>query len=284
MGLQLKLMSKKAFTPLEVRAKSRHPDLPGLLLTGFTLIELLVVIAIISVLMAVLVPALGRARQQGRAILCLSNLRQMYVAAAAYTQTYDGYYPVAYYDEETPMGKIDYSWDFTVVKESDEVRVEPGLLWQGGMLEKIQQCPCFKGDSNTLYDPYTGYNYNTSYIGHGERENIPTPTKVGEVRSPGNCALFGDGQWSKGANKFMRAPLRSPADRTFGGRYAGTQGYRHSGRTNVAWCDGRVSSEEQLFTNIEPARHEDLIKEYNEANRHNKIGFLSPDNSAYDLE
>ena len=251
---------------------------------AFTLIELVVVIAIISMLMAMLIPVLARAREQGKTIVCLSNLRQMCIAAATYTQTYDGYFPIAYYNEETPGGEIKYCWDFTVIDKSGDVTVEPGLLWQGGTIEKIQQCPSFNGDSNTQYDPYTGYNYNTSYIGHGERENIPAPAKVNDVKNPANCALFGDGQWSKGANKFMRSPLRSPGDRTFNGRYAGTQGYRHDRKTNVAWCDGHVTSWEQLYTNIEPARQESLIKEYNKANGHEKIGFLSPDNSAYNME
>ena len=43
--------------------------------TGFTLIELLVVIAIIAILMAVLMPALKRAREQGQRAACLSNLK-----------------------------------------------------------------------------------------------------------------------------------------------------------------------------------------------------------------
>jgi len=251
---------------------------------AFTLVELLVVIAIISMLMAILLPSLGKVRRQSKAILCLNNLRQMCTATTTYTQTYDGYYPTAYYDEDTPTGEIKYCWDFTVIDDSGDISIEPGLLWQGETIEKIHQCPSFKGDSNTEYDPYTGYNYNTSYIGHGERENIPTPEKAVMVKRPGKCALFGDGQWRDGANKFMRAPLRSPADRTFNGRYAGTQGYRHSGKTNVGWCDGHVSSWEQLYTNIEPARQESLLTEYNKANKHNKIGFLSPDNSAYDLK
>jgi len=44
---------------------------------GFTLIELLVVIAVIAILMAILMPALNRAREQGKRAACLSNLKQL---------------------------------------------------------------------------------------------------------------------------------------------------------------------------------------------------------------
>jgi len=57
---------------------------------GFTLIELLVVIAIIAVLMAILMPALRRVREQGKMINCMGTLKQWNIIAAMYTEANDG--------------------------------------------------------------------------------------------------------------------------------------------------------------------------------------------------
>lgn len=57
---------------------------------GFTLIELLVVIAVISLLMALLIPVLRAAREQGQRAVCLSNLRQLTFAWLAYANEHDG--------------------------------------------------------------------------------------------------------------------------------------------------------------------------------------------------
>jgi len=61
--------------------------------TGFTLIELLVVISIISILTAMLMPALSRARESARMMNCASNLRQLGIVLSMYSSEADGKYP-----------------------------------------------------------------------------------------------------------------------------------------------------------------------------------------------
>src|SRR3954469_17430376 len=64
---------------------------PGkrLIIRGFTLIELLVVIAIIAILAAILFPVFARARENARRAACQSNLKQIGLGIAQYTQDYD---------------------------------------------------------------------------------------------------------------------------------------------------------------------------------------------------
>jgi len=68
---------------------------------GFTLVELLVVIAIIALLMAILLPALGRAREMGKRAVCLNQQKQL--ALAWYMYCDDN-------SERLPYGNIWYSW------------------------------------------------------------------------------------------------------------------------------------------------------------------------------
>ena len=61
--------------------------------SGFTLIELLVVIAIIAILAGMLLPAIGRAKESGKRIACVNNLRQLGLALMIYTGENDGHLP-----------------------------------------------------------------------------------------------------------------------------------------------------------------------------------------------
>jgi prepilin-type processing-associated H-X9-DG protein/prepilin-type N-terminal cleavage/methylation domain-containing protein len=231
---------------------------------AFTLVELLVVIGVIAVLIGLLLPALNAARQQSRAVACLSNLRQLAQAATAYTVENQGYYPPSRWID----GAISYNWDFT----NDNGTVVPGLLWAGQSNPQVQQCPSFDGASNAAGDPYTGYNYNASYIGPGTGEGVPV--RMSRVRKPAETALFGDGQWIGGANKYMRSPLPSPTENPFAFaagsalKAAGTQGFRHRGKTNIAFADGHAESLKERFgVGVAPG-----------------TGFISADNSLYDLQ
>jgi prepilin-type processing-associated H-X9-DG protein/prepilin-type N-terminal cleavage/methylation domain-containing protein len=238
---------------------------------AFTLVELLVVLGIIAVLAGLALSSFSGAREAARTAVCLSNLRQMAAAATDYAVANDGSYPPAQWVDPADPAVL-RGWDFA--KRGGTV-TGPGFLWGPRPVTAVQQCPAFDGKAQSIGDVFTGYNYNTSYVGRGTGEGAPA--RVARVKQPARTALLGDGQWSLGANKYMRSPLRSPTEESFtyadGGpaRAAGTQGYRHRGATNVAFCDGHAETLRARFT---------------AGNSHvaEGTGFLSEDNSLYDLE
>lgn len=241
---------------------------------GFTLIELLVVLVILLLLASITLPLVGAALEKGRGTKCLSNLHTMSRAVQVYLNENQGRFPPALVRE----GPTTKGWDFFITGDGEDATVEPGWIWRDYGANAVLQCPSFQGDDNWSGERYTGYNYNASYLGgmrterRGRLLNHTPSATIHQVRSPSRTAMFGDGEYADGANKFMRSPLPGKLDPSFGGRHAGTQGYRHNGYTHVAFVDGRVDR----LRPVDPSPGTPDTAE--------GTGFLSADNELYDLE
>lgn len=239
---------------------------------GFTLIELITIIAILSILMGLISYGVISSRETSQSVKCKSNLRNLALATLAYANENNGTFP---WGKKNVNGYKYWCWDFVVKNDGD---VMPGIIWDYTVDQTILQCPSFiGGQSNTEQEPYTGYNYNCSFIGkvEGDSGKRKTPAKLSYLKNPNKTALFGDGEFSGGANKFMRSPKRSTKHDASGKsiREAGTQGFRHNGKTNIAFCDGHV---EEITKSYTSSGSEGFVSQ--------DCGFISPDNSLYSLE
>jgi prepilin-type processing-associated H-X9-DG protein/prepilin-type N-terminal cleavage/methylation domain-containing protein len=78
---------------------------------AFTLVELLVVIGIIAILIAVLLPAVNRARQQGNSTACKSNMRQIAMAGFMFANEHDGWLVKPWFNDK-PNPRSTEDWGF----------------------------------------------------------------------------------------------------------------------------------------------------------------------------
>jgi type II secretory pathway pseudopilin PulG len=210
-----------------------------------TIIEIMAVIAVIALILGLLAPALSGAKASSRQTRCQSNLKQMATAAHAYATMYDAFPTAIRYENSGGVFRR-IAWDW--VTTFDGQVLSAGALWQfTSNPDDVQQCPEFEGSATFSGDPHTGYNYNTTYIG-GEAtfpqvgwNHVRQGIAPHHCHRGSRCAMFGDGGWKSGANKFMRAPLNSE-NVGLSAVYAGGQAFRHRGTTCIAFIDGHIGA------------------------------------------
>jgi prepilin-type N-terminal cleavage/methylation domain-containing protein/prepilin-type processing-associated H-X9-DG protein len=116
---------------------------------AFTLIELLVVIAIIAVLMAILMPALNRAREQGKRAMCCGNLKQLTLSWIMYADENDGKIVngaggIDRSGEKAWVGRCwasDYGSGGQLPEDQQREEIMDGALWEYVKDLGVYQCP-----------------------------------------------------------------------------------------------------------------------------------------------
>ena len=161
---------------------------------AFTLIELLVVIAVIAVLMAILMPALSRAREQGKRAACLNHLKQLALSWNLYADDFDGKIVNGNTARGTPTVNRDtacwvYWTDAATATEEQKLQgIRDGLLYRYGANVKLYKCPTgIRGEFVTysIPDALNGY-----YYIPGAREQIKALRT--QIRNLGEQIVFLD--------------------------------------------------------------------------------------------
>ncbi len=216
-----------ASSPVPARATCRP---------GFTLVELLVVIGIIALLIAILLPALNRARAAALDLRCQTNLRQIGTCALLYATDWRGVLPRA--DSEYDPDPVDpdnpriEDW-LKQIEPYVKVQVS-STSWRSA---ELYACARFPGDRTGANIFHYGMNYQFDM-----GKDTPMNYKVTQIRRPYEIILFGD----KSAHPSAYSPIIRPGDATVlpdlrhgTGRNYGSSA-EMTGVANVVFADGHT--------------------------------------------
>lgn len=216
---------------------------------AFTLIELLVVIAIISLLMAIIAPAMSRVRKSARRLCCAAQMQQIGIAIKTYAENQDHRIITAC--------EMMYAHDANEALSTWFVRLLPYIdkkIERNNMLENTDPmwiCPedrdaYPKGFLNCPHEPMATYSPN-GYYPQANAPDVPDNIRLGpaggykieQVSRPSDCFLMGETSY---ASQFYDADADSvevynlPRD----GHHRNTSGFYHNGWMNVLFVDGHI--------------------------------------------
>lgn len=216
---------------------------------GFTLIELLVVISIIALLIGILLPALGKARESGKSMACMSNLKQIGIGVQSYLVDFDGQLmPVHHMVGSFPPGdprNLEGPWYRRLSTNPNVSYHRPDSYLAG---DDVMFCPSHEippSEDPINFPDSKDWAYDRGRISFGMNEALHYDmddgwatriAKIEDILEPTRTILVGDAS-NPGNNWPGEYWLR-----TYFIVGAGTPALRHFGGANVLWVDGHVTT------------------------------------------
>lgn len=174
---------------------------------AFTLIELLVVVAIISLLMTILLPSLGQAKEMAARTKCLTNMRTLIVACNYYAEEWRGLMPfINSASVESKPGWSMGGWLYKTPDNNKQEHVAQGSLWRYIGAVEAYRCPAdrayeFADPNATNFKTWqlTSYNMNRAISAGAGYPSL----KIERFRNNDICFWEADEQqpiWNDGNN------------------------------------------------------------------------------------
>jgi len=192
--------------------------------TGFTLIELLVVIAIIAILAAILFPVFAKAREKARQSSCLSNMKQLGIAALSYAQDYDEVLP-----------RVNIGSTVGPYTLPNGTTYGPGyMLWHTCIYPYVKNYQVMTCPSASGAEVYTG-----NYTGAGSYgiSGWNAGLAMGSIQFPAQTLFWGE---ATGGDAYNLDGDTAGANEEMAGSATVTSVPRHNGGLNIAYLDGHA--------------------------------------------